>query len=66
MDQSIERKLLIVEIQTMIQKLRDMGSDVIDDLPVDQITSDSTTLPILHQVKRELRDVLRTVGGARQ
>lgn len=62
MDAEMERKLLILEVRTLSDKLVDIGGQNPLDAIGDLDTVDLTTLRQLH---RHLRDLHRSLGGSR-
>jgi len=66
MDEKTERTILEKEVYFLVDQLHSAGMGVLDTSPKQDGTLDHLTLVDLRQLKRDFRDLLRTIGGARQ
>lgn len=65
MNEAMERDLLVTEVSAYISQLRRVGVSVKDTSPKQDGTLDHLSLPDLRQTKDELRDLVRSLGGAK-
>lgn len=65
MDEQTERQFLTDTVTTLVEQLHTLGHSVTDTSPKKDGTFDHLSLTDLRRLKGDLRDLLRTLGGAR-
>lgn len=66
MNEQMERTLLETKVNALIERLHEMGHGVKDTSPNQDGTLSHYSLSDLRRLERELRDLMRTLGGSRQ